>query len=210
MSVYKNGNNWMYDFQFKKQRFTKKGFQRKCNAIEAENIKRDQLRGGKSPARMMVRELVIAFLQFSRATKSKRWVKDLRWKLNRVLGPVFDRTIDDVPRTDLEGLIYGQGERTRRTATDSGDTNGATKLKPRTVNEYRRIVHAMFQYAVANDLLRKNPCANIPDVPEDDVAPYVPPHRDVQALRMAARPSDRDFLDVLIYTYSGFWDRLLV
>ena len=85
MSITKRNKSWRYEFQQYGRRYTKDGFRTKAEATAAQHVHRDQLKYGKLTERVTVRELVVQFLKYSQATKSPRWSRDLRYKLNRIM-----------------------------------------------------------------------------------------------------------------------------
>lgn len=162
MSVFwrKNRKCWAYQFQRRKQTCYASGFQTKREAARAEAVAREILRRGKSNLNTPTfRELTLNYLTKLNTYHTKLWANQARWKINKYFKPLFDLEVDAITSADIQTIL---------------SQLRATK-KPRTLNELRRILNAIFNLGVRNELITRNPIKNVPPFPIDDVPKYIPP-----------------------------------
>lgn len=69
----------------------------------------------------------------------------------------------------------------------------------KTANRHLRDLKALFQWAVSQESIVKNPALGIPPYPEEPFVKYVPPAKDIDAVIMAAGPQEGDLLLVLYH-----------
>lgn len=167
----KNTGRYRYDFMHLGTRYTKRGFATRKTASTAENQRRLDVAAGYTPAFKNFGDLVLACLAEKARTASPDWVRQVRWKLNKRCGRWATLRLEQVTPSHIAKLLQD--------IAASG--NG-----PRSVNEYRRILHSVFNYAVNMDALMRNPVKKIARVgePEEPIRPI--PTADLQKLLLAA------------------------
>ncbi len=144
---------YRYHFMAAGTRYTKRGYPTQQKARDAEHERRRAVAAGPVQAFATWSVLVSAYLAESARTKSADWCRQLGWKLARwteeweTLSPEHIRPAHIALKLQ-EIAAAGNG--------------------PRSVNEYRRILHAVFGYAVKLEALARNPVANIDRAPEPD------------------------------------------
>ena len=170
---------WAYEFQYKKQPYRGSGFQTKKAAARAEADARELLRSGKfRTAIPTFRELAVDYLKKLNTYHTKAWAKQVRWKLNRYFKTLFELEADSITAQAIQRILL--------------DLNG--KKKPATLNEYRKILNAIFNLAIKNNLISDNPIKYLPPFPEDDTPKYIPPEGDFLKVLQAATPDQRAHL----------------
>jgi len=185
----KTTHQYRYDFTYRGHRYTKRGFETKTAARDAEHDYKRLLKKGRTDPFQSFREMVGAFLTSSQRTKRADWCYQLEVKLNKA----FPHLADLHPRTITRGHIEPVLDRMARDGSS-----------PRSQNEYRKIINAVFNYGVAMGALETNPAAGIPKAPESDaeVKPIPKPH--LQQLILAAEPRLRALLIFLSQTGARF------
>jgi len=156
MTVYRTETGkWRFDFWQGKRRWTGGGYATKRDALAAQEEHRRLASSDLSASICTFAELVDVFLSKSARAASPAWAYQQKVKLNKAcahLGPLLLREL----RPDHFEVIL---------ATLHGRGNGA-----RSVNEYRKIMHAVMQYGVDLEVLHRNPVGKTARLPEDAVA----------------------------------------
>ncbi len=166
-----------YQFQWKKTTYYGSGFQTKREAARAEEARREALRSGKrtltSPA---FRDLALEYLKKLNIYHTKLWAKQVRWKINRYFKRLFPLEADTIrPVEDIQELLSELKD----------------KKKPRTINELRKILNAIFNLGIKNDRITKNPIKKVDPLPMDDTPKYIPPEKDLLKVLKVATPQQR-------------------
>jgi integrase len=178
MSVYwrKDRKCWAYEFQHKKQSCRGSGFQTKKAAARAEAEARDLLRSGKFRISIPTfRELAIDYLKKLNTYHTGAWASQVHWKLNRYFKPLFDLDADTTTAGAIQRILL--------------NLNG--QKKPATLNEYRKILNAIFNLGIRNNLINDNPIKYLPPFPEDDTPKYIPPALDFVKVLQVATPDQK-------------------
>jgi integrase len=181
MSVYwrKERKCWAYEFRRKKQTHKGSGFQTKREAARAEAETRELLRSGKlrttSPT---FRELALTYLKKLNTYHTQAWANQVHWKLNRYFKPLFNLEAASITSGEIQKILL----------------NLKTKKKPATLNEYRKIVNAIFNLGIKNNLIVTNPIKFLPPFPQDDPPRYIPSGSDFLKVLGAATPQQKAHL----------------
>lgn len=181
MSVYwrKERKCWAYEFRRKKQTHKGSGFQTKREAARVEAETRELLRSGKlkttSPT---FRELALTYLKKLNTYHTQAWANQVHWKLNRYFKPLFNLEADSITNGEIQKILL----------------NLKTKKKPATLNEYRKIVNAIFNLGIKNNLIATNPIKFFPPFPQDDPPRYIPSESDFLKVLGAATPQQKAHL----------------
>jgi integrase len=159
MTVYLNKKGWRYDFMVAGARHTGAWYPTKKSAQSAEHKRREAVqKGDRSDAISTFGELTDAYLTSSTHTKSPAWVYQLKMKLNKGFGHLAKLPLTELRAKHIEAVLLNLSQ------------SGA---KPRKVNEYRKIILALLNYAVKIEALEKNPALKLGKVPEPE-APVQP------------------------------------
>jgi len=67
-------------------------------------------------------------------------------------------------------------------------------------NRDLRDLKALYNWAIRNELLLRNPCINIQAYPEEPKVKYVPPAEDINKVILAADPEETDLLHTVYHT----------
>lgn len=190
MTVYRRKTGrWTYDFIEAGKRRTKGGFATKAEALTAQEFARVDARRGRSPVYSTLGDLAVAYLQASERTKSPEWTYQLRLKLDKGFGHLmgFDLVaIQPGHVQDVLNALAGQGR------------------SPATVNEYRKIIKALFAFGVRMEAMTRNPAAGVDKVPEPDRAPLIMETAHLKRLILAAPPDLSNFLLAMSQTGARF------
>lgn len=168
--------SWVFEFQKKKKTYYGSGFRTKRQAARAEEELRETLRRGKpslnSPT---LRELALDYLKKLNTYHTQLWAKQVRWKINRYCNPLFDLVGDTIRPQDIQDLL----------------SELKNSKKPRTVNELRKILNAIFNLAINNDRMSTNPVKKVPPFSMDETPIYIPPEKDLLKVFKVATPRQR-------------------
>jgi len=181
MSVFwrKDRKCWAYEFQHKKQPYRGSGFQTKKAAARAEAEARDLLRSGKFRTSIPTfRELAVDDLKKLSTYHTQAWANQVQWKLNRYFNALFNVDADSITAGKIQRILL--------------DLN--SKKKPTTLNEYRKILNAIFNLGIRNNLITDNPIRHLQPFPEDDTPKYIPPQADFSKVLQVATPEQRAHL----------------
>jgi integrase len=183
---------WRYDFTLRGERHTARGYRTKASALAAEASQREQIMTGGIPIDPYptMEGLVAAYLTASRRTQSEDWAKQKQDKLNKAFA--------DLALLHPREVKPAHIERALNKVRSWG--NGA-----RSVNEYRKIAHALFSYAVDQEVIDKNPVAKIKrEVEPDSEVEWIPKAHLNQLALAAEDPVDKAVLIVLAQTGARF------
>ena len=170
---------WAYEFQHKKQPYRESGFQTKKAAARAEAEARGLLRSGKFRTSIPTfRELAVDYLKKLSTYHTQAWANQVHWKLNRYFKSLFNLDSDSITAGTIQRILL--------------DLNG--KKKPATLNEYRKILNAIFNLGMRNNLITDNPIKYLPPFPQDDTPKYIPPVTDFFKVVQVATPEQKAHL----------------
>jgi len=170
---------WAYEFQRKKQTYKESGFQTKREAARAEAEARALLRSGKSKSSTPTfRELTLTYLNKLNTYHTEAWANQVRWKVNRYFKSLFNLEADSITSGEIQKILL----------------NLKTKKKSATLNEYRKIVNAIFNLGIKNNLIVNNPIKFLPPFPEDDTPKYIPTEADFLKVLQVAAPDQKAHL----------------
>lgn len=175
----KNRSCWAYQFQWRLKTYYSSGFRTKRQAARAEEERREALRSGKQRLTTPTfRNLALDYLRKLDTYHTPLWAKQVRCKINKYCKPLFEREGDTITPKDIQDLLSGLKGR----------------KKPRTINELRKILNAIFNLAINNDHLSTNPVKKVPAFPVDEPPKYIPPEKDLLKVLKAANQRQRDQL----------------
>jgi integrase len=156
MTVYQTETGaWRFDFEAKGKRRTGSGFATKRDALAAQEMRRREATADLSAGISTFHELVDAFLSMSARTKSAAWTYQMTVKLNKAcahLGPVL---LTELRPEHFEAIL--------------AKLHRSGKNSARSLNEYRKIMCAVLEYAVKLEALHRNPVKKIDRQPERSV-----------------------------------------
>ena len=181
MSVFwrKDRKCWAYEFQHKKQPYRGSGFQTKKAAARAEAEARELLRSGKfltsSPT---FRELTLDYPKTLNAYHTLAWANQVFWTVNRYFKPLFNLEADSITSGQIQKILLDL----------------KAEKKPATLNEYRKIVNAIFNLGIRNNRIVTNPIKSLPPFPQDDPPKYIPPESDFLKVLNVANPQQKAHL----------------
>jgi len=182
----KKAGKWVTKFQFNKKSHRKKGFKTRNKAREWETKERERLtelaNQSDSPHFGDLADEYISHCQ-TRMQKNT-------WRQKHFVYKSF--------------LTYIEGDRPAREVTTKQITdylkNRVTKDGKKIANRDLREIKALYNWGINQEILEvKNPCRKIDDFAEDPYVPYVPPPEDIDRIRMAADPDERDFIEVIYH-----------
>lgn len=177
----KTGKLYRYHFQVGLQRFTKRGFASQREAKDAEAEHRRQVYVGLTGQWPTFSELAKDYLGAAARRSSAEWIGQQVCKLNK-----HAATIANLPPREIRPIHV---ERLLRAVAKNG--NG-----PASINEVRKILHGVFQYAVNIGGLERNPVSTIRRVPQPFKEPRAIPTEDLRRLMVSANPALARFLTV--------------
>jgi integrase len=90
-----------------------------------------------------------------RAKLSEKHLADIKQRLGRFVADFSDRAIKTLTVREIEGWLHG------------------LDLSPQTVNNFRAIIGAFFEYAVRRELVEKNPVTAVDKIKVVDTAPEI-------------------------------------
>lgn len=175
------GKGWRYHLMVRGRRYTGAWYATKREAVAACEQRRAELAAGRTAPFRTFGQLANSFLAESVRTKSRAWSQQLEWKLNRVA----DTWEQMAPGEISTGLIQSALQDLQSAG------NG-----PRSVNEYRKILHSVFAYAVRLRVLSDNPVTPIARQAETSEPQAPIPTAHLRALIVAAPPMLSRFLVV--------------
>jgi integrase len=90
-----------------------------------------------------------------RAKLSEKYLANIKQRLRRFVADFSDRAIKTLKVREIEGWLHG------------------LDLSPQTVNNFRAIIGAFFEYAVRRELVEKNPVTAVEKIKVVDAAPEI-------------------------------------
>jgi integrase len=190
MSVYwdQKWKNYRYDFMHRRRRYTKRGFETKRAARDAEHDHRVFLKKGRTDPFPTFKAMVGAYLNSSQRTKTEAWCYQLEVKLNKGFPNLADLHPREITRGHIEPVL------------DRIFLENAAG----SANEYRKIIISVFNYGVEMSAVDHNPAAGIPRVPEEDSNVPPIPKAHLMKLILAADDPQRRLYVFLSQTAGRF------
>lgn len=176
---------YRYHFMASGARYTKRGYRTIQAARDAEHERRKEVAQGIGRGLSTWCELTAAYLKDSARTKTPDWVDQLAWKLDKYTACWNALPIGGVTPRHITAMLQD--------ATAAG-------LKPATINQLRAMVHAVFAWAIRQDVLLRNPAAKVDRQPTPDVQLPPIPTEDFRKLLVACEPALRRQLLVQAFT----------
>lgn len=190
MTVYRRKTGrWTYDFIEAGMRRTRGGYTTKAEALAAQEFARADVRRGHIPVYSTMGDLVQAYLLDSARRKSAEWTYQLTKKLDKGFGHLatFDvRAVKPAHIQDVMGAMAAAG------------------YSAAAMNEYRKIIRAVFAWGVRMEIVERNPANAVDKVPEPDRAPLIMETAHLKRLILAARPDLSSFLLAMSQTGARF------
>ena len=189
MSVFKHPRRgtWVAKFKLQGRQYKKEGFQTRSGAEDWVTSRRAELTSPPIPetipitfSQVSTRYLDDCKARFQKNTwRQKAFVyRELITFLNG------DPIAEMIPRTTVTDFLMGRRDR-------DGNTAANRDLKE---------LKALFNWAIRNELLLRNPCLNLQDYPEEPKTKYVPPAEDINKVILAADPEDTDLIQTVYHT----------
>ena len=179
-------DDWCYDFQYQKQRYSTRGFKTKKEAAEAQADKKRELK--QAPPQhigMALSEAAGLYLDHSVKKHVNSTYKDKRRVLKQFLAFIgSDLLIHEVTPQIVTAFL-------NKCPTNNG------------FNVYRKDLSAMFTYAIETlEIIEKNPVLKIKKLPHSAERKSIPSEKDVIRLFLATRPEtdEKALLTVLLHT----------
>ncbi|MDR3554752.1 MAG: site-specific integrase [Syntrophobacteraceae bacterium] len=203
MSVWKDKRTGKYRVKFMWQgKFQeKKGIKTREKAIRWEVQRRNELENPppiKPASSVSIDSLIIKYLENCQPRMQANTVRSKSLYYAAFLGalPAYDMPVDQITRLQVTEYIRKVQDGSVRIE------EVATKRRRdyrKTANRHLRDLKALFNWAVANDLLRTSPARGIQPFPEDPYIKYVPPAEDIDKVLLVANRQEMDLLLVLYH-----------
>lgn len=189
MAVWKDEKTkrWAAKFQYRRRQYKKEGFRTQSEALRWLIKTRQEL---KNPPQ----HEVIALSFFQVATKyledcEARYQKNT-WRQKAFVYRNFlssiddDQLIDSIPKQKF--IEYLKNRKNK----------GGNCAANRDLKEFK----ALYNWCIRQEILKKNPCANIEKYPENKKERYVPPAEDLNKVLQAAECEDADLVQIICHT----------
>ena len=185
MSVYSvKGKGWRYDFTLKGERHTEAWFKTKKEAVQAEAKRREELNKAKpaeeNPTDMAFLDLLNSRLDFVKAYKTESYYNDNRYLFQRLTKKWGKLKVREISTTTVQQYILDRAK----------DSHYAA-------NYDLRLMKALFNQAVRFKVIKENPVDDVPFLPVEKRAKYIPSAEDIDKVIAAADPDTQDYLWVI-------------
>lgn len=176
---------WLYKFLFQGTRYRQKGFKTRDQAIQAEGRKRAEIRAPVSETPLTYfAEMATQYLDHCKSYMQKN-----TWRQKAFVFRAFIASTGNLPSEDISTTAI------RKFLSARLESKG-----PKAANRSLRDLTAMFHWAIGEEIYQQtNPCKRIMKFAEAPYHPYIPPVEDVLAVKLAATPDERDFIEVLYH-----------
>jgi len=183
----KDTKSYRYHFQLRGRRYVQRGFSTKQAANDAAVDRRRAIRANRTAPFPTFAALVKSWIAEGLRTKREDWVIQCQAKLNRWCEDWDTLRPDEITPADVVAVL-------QRVHTEG------RRRKPRTVNEMRKILHAVFAYGVRLKALEGNPVTPTARMPEsqEPLRPIATEH--LRRLLVAATPRFQRLLIVMALT----------
>jgi len=184
----KTRGDWLYDFQYQKQRYSNRGYKTKKEAAKALAERREEVKRMPSPTHMTFLEVCNYYLKYSEKKHVTKTFKGKKTVIRSFLAFLKDQKavigIQEITPILLSSYL------------DTRPTNNS-------YNVYRKELSSIFEYAKRTlEVVERNPINKIDRLPHDTKRKTVPPEDVVIKLILAADPKtdEKDLLMVLLHT----------
>ncbi|MEI6125377.1 MAG: hypothetical protein WCQ99_02380, partial [Pseudomonadota bacterium] len=181
MTTYKHKTgSWAYDFVFKKQRYCAYGFESMNSATRAEGKKREEVRlPHKPPEDITLEDLCNLYLDYCEGFNSPRGYQNKKYVILNQFKKWSKTPADQLTRAEIEKHMLNRKEEKSADAA----------------NNDRKVLHALYRFAVDRNYVQANPCAGIKKIPVSRThRPYIPPQADVAQVLLAAPQYRKDMI----------------
>lgn len=175
MSVYKNGNKWMYDFWKNNVRQFKTGFNTKQEARDAEAEARKNLKN----LNQSFTALCASRLKDVKERRTEKYFKETELLIKKLM------------------LIWGNKKVITRQDVEDYLSSCNTKY---IANKDLRFIKALFNHGVEREMLGANPAARIKFFAVKKEKKYIPKEADINKILSASTPKERSYFLALINT----------
>lgn len=182
----KKTGKWTAKFQFNNGTHRKKGFRTRNKAREWETTERERLKKlAHQSGSLHFGDLADEYISHCQARMQRNTWRQKHFVYKSFL--VFvegDRPVEEITTKQIADYLK----------------NRALKEGNKAANRDLKEIKALYNWGLKQEILDiKNPCNKIDDFPEAPYIPYVPPPEDVDKVRMAADPHERDFIEVIYH-----------
>ena len=183
----KKTGKWTAKFQFHNNTCRKKGFKTRKKAREWETGERERLERLENQSGLLrLGDMADEYIAYCQPRLQKN-----TWRQKHFVYKSFleflegDRPVNEITTKQITDYLN------YRASKDGG----------KSANRDLREIKALFNWGIDQEIIDiRNPCRKMENFPEDPYIPYVPPSEDIDKLRMAANPDERDFIEVLYHT----------
>ena len=182
----KKAGKWIAKFQFNNKTCRKRGFKTRNKAREWETGERERLRKlAYQSDSLHFGDLADEYISHCQARMQKNTLRQKHFVYKSFLTFIEgDRQIAEVTTKQIADYLRDRS------------VQGGNKA----ANRDLRDIKAMYNWGIKQEIIDiKNPCRKIENFPEDLYIPYVPPQEDIDKIRMAANPDERDFIEVVYH-----------
>lgn len=197
MSTYfdKRKKFWRYEFQYKKNRYTKSGFKTKKAAAESEAERRKELKRTKeNPIQdlqivktdMAFLDLINKRLDYIKAYESEKYYEDTLSSAKRWVRQWGEITCGEISGSMIQSFMINLKE----------------NISAFTANKDLRYLRAAFNFAKnkPNEWIDTNPTEGIGFFPIVKKKKKLPSKKDILSVIMAAEPDTQDYLWTIVFT----------
>jgi len=188
MGVWKNKKtgNWQYKFRYQHQVFKKEGFTSRDDAVQAEG----RMRGEVKAPRIQTPSASFQQIATEYLTHCQMHMQKNTWNQKSFIYRGFLAFIgNDLPATSVTPNVIRGYLRSR-----------LEERGPKAANRSLRDLSALYNWAIREELCYgQSPCWRVQKFAEDPYHPYIPPVEDVIAVKLAATPEERDFIETIYH-----------
>lgn len=169
---------WRYDFQIAGQRYTKRGYVSRREALKAEQARREEILRELSGDWPTFSEMAKDYLRELKHRASDEWVRNVYWKVEKHASGIMGLPPREVRPLHVQRLVTGVRD----------------KVSPSAANEIRKILHAIFQWAEDLGAIERNPVKSVRRTAVQHKEQQVFTSQDLRAVIVAAEPTLRALL----------------
>lgn len=199
MSVFKHPkrNTWIAKFKFLGVQYKKEGFKTRSGAEDWVTSKRAGLTSPPIPERTPITfsQVSTRYLDDCKARFQKNTWRQKAFVYRSFLTFLSSDPIAEmIPKPTISEFLLAR----RKLVGNCAANRDLKELK------------ALFNWAIRNEFLLRNPGLNIQDYPEEKIVKYVPPAEDINKVILAADPEDTDLLQTLYHTAARISEILMM
>jgi integrase len=204
MSVWrdKRTGNYHAKFMWGGTYYEKTGFRTRAPAVRWEAQKRNELENPPpirpAASSVSIDSLIIKYLENCQPRMQANTVRAKSLYYAVFLGtlPAPDMPAEEITRLQISEHVRKIQEGSVRIEELPAKRNRDLK---KTANRHLRDLKALFNWGVANDLLKSNPARGIESFPEELFIKYLPPAEDIDKVLMVANRHEMDLLLTLYH-----------